>query len=90
MRAYVTKYALTRGILEMEVEEPDAKHPNMVIHRPSDGFPSYFHKGEWFRTEVDALAKVDAMLARKKASLEKQLRELAKTRAKAMQMTRVG
>jgi len=45
MKVYVTKYALTRGILLMEVKETGT---NIVCE--STSWNNYFHEGEWFES----------------------------------------
>ena len=76
---FVTKYALTRGILETTVRASTASRVgepcDMVVD--TNRFQTCYHKGEWFMTLEEAQAKVGVLLARKRASIEKALMEFA-------------
>lgn len=79
MKAYITAYALTEGIVEIEAEECGDE-----TIRQTD-LPRgcwYFHgEGrEWHRTREGAIEKAGIMRARKIASLEKQLVKLRATK----------
>jgi len=77
MKVFVTKYALTRGILEMDVE--DCKTSSGMVRTLKD-FPIYFH-GEgkdWHRTHDAARAKAEDMRVKKIASLHKQIKKFEK------------
>jgi hypothetical protein len=70
---YVTKYALTTGILAVEAEECG---DDMI--RCSGRFHQYFHREgrDWHRTFDAALAKATEMRDEKIASLRKQIGRL--------------
>jgi len=75
MKVFVTKYALTQGILEVEVEgEPT--QGGMVISVPQSGeYKDYFH-GEgkdWHRTLDAAREQAEKMRIAKIESLKKSL-----------------
>lgn len=73
MKVYITKYALSDGILEKEAEECD-RFPGMII--TDDG--AHFH-GEgknWTRTKEAAVARAQEMKAKKIKSLKKQIEKL--------------
>lgn len=64
MKVWITKYALTTGIFTTDVESTF-----------SDGmvkatWPAYYHKGEWHKTEKEALERARDMAKRKLASLK--------------------
>lgn len=75
--AYVTKYALTTGILEVE---------GVVCHSTSsamfqwktDGFSNTAHGKDWHRTREQALARAEEMRQKKIASLKKKIEQLEK------------
>ena len=72
--AYVTKYALTKGILEMQVEE--TSQPGMVKALIGSGW--YFH-GEgrdWHRTFEAAQGRAKDMRIRKIEALKYQIERL--------------
>lgn len=78
MKVYVTKYALTEGIKEMEVEECEAS-PRMVRSvNPDRIFGIYFHgEGrEWHKTVESAVAKAELMRLKKIQVLKKSLLKL--------------
>lgn len=73
--AYITKWALTKGILVMEVEA--TSHESMVATRMNNGgIETCFHGNDWHRTEAEARARVDKMIEAKRKSLQKQLAKL--------------
>lgn len=77
MKAFITKYALTQGILEMEAN----RDGDLIWVKGGfvgrDFFCSqYFHKGEWFLTKEEAIVKAEEMRQKKIKSLEKQLAKL--------------
>ena len=79
IRVWITKYALTQGIYEVEVTECDN---GMVSQKPQKGslcnMNSYYHgEGrEWHRTREGAVAKAEAMRKKKIAAIRKQLLKL--------------
>ena len=79
-RAYITKYALTRGILEAEVVDCFDVSVNMVkeIRPLSAGGGLYFHNDDWHRTREEAVKKAERMRALKMFSLQKQIDKLKK------------
>lgn len=77
--AYITKYALTQGVFEREVEDCFSISPDMVVEVGAR-FKTAFHKGEWHRTKAGAVAKAEDMRQRKIASLEASLAKFKKLR----------
>ena len=75
MIAYITKYALARGIEAVEVAEPPASDPNRICIPPKYR-GVYLLRPDWHRTVEEAMARVDKMLRIKKNSLEKQVKRL--------------
>lgn len=72
--AFISKYALSTGIQEIEVEDCFRVSPDMV--KFAENTIQIFHKGEWFRTREEAVVKADDMRRKKIASLEKQIKKL--------------
>lgn len=79
MKVWITKYALTRGIFEAEVEERDRGMVRLVDHRPV-GYGILFHAEgrDWHRTLESALARCEVMREAKLKSLEKSSAKLRK------------
>lgn len=75
MKIYVTKYALTKGILEEEAE-PVANVETMVKVFKSGYIPSYYHSGEWFLNRKEAIDKANNMRLKKIDSLKRKIKEL--------------
>ena len=73
MKVYITKYALTKGILEVEVNVSEA-HPSMAVD--SENSVATYHKPDWFTTKEEAIARAEQMRMKKIFSLEKSLRKL--------------
>lgn len=75
MRVYITKYALTEGIMERDGEETGS---GMVRVPTGHCFPehAYFHRNEWHTTREAAVARAEQMRAAKLKSIEKQQRRI--------------
>jgi len=72
MTAYITKYALTEGILELEVEESS----NGYVRWPNPSIPTwslYASKNQWRKTREEAVILANAMRDKKVATLKKQV-----------------
>ena len=76
MKVWITKYALTSGILEKEVKD----FGDGSVREIENSFPIYYHgEGkEWHRTKESAIAKAEEMRKKKIASLKKQIEKLEK------------
>lgn len=76
MKVFITKYALSGGIQEVET---DSEGPNIMYKHGSDYFQFAHGEGkEWARTEEQAFAIAGEMVCKKIASLEKQIAKLEK------------
>ena len=82
-KVFITKYALTRGIIEKKTEIKIYKSP---IEEPIEcayveewpGYPSYMIGKEAFYTLEEALKEAEEMRKKKIASLRKQIEKLGK------------
>ena len=82
MKVWITKYALSKGIFEVEVEEIDPEYPNMVIHATKGNWKKFYH-GEgkdWHRTQETAIQRAKTMAKGQFKAMEK----------KALQMQRLA
>lgn len=83
MNFYVTKYALTSGLMTFESIDYEVKSGTNMLrpkaHVPF-GFRHFFHvEGkEWHRTEEAAIARAEEMRVAKIASLKRQMAKLEK------------
>jgi hypothetical protein len=70
--AYVTKYALTAGIEEVEVEDCFDIDQNMVkaVH---GRFLTSFFEGDWHRSREEAVARAEQMRKKKISALRSSL-----------------
>lgn len=75
--AYITKYALTSGIKQVEVEDCFDSAPDM-IREVAERFPAYYHGDDWHRTREEAVQRAEEMRKAKIASVKKQLARLEK------------
>lgn len=69
MKYWITKYALTQGIFELEAED---RGDEMIKGKGYD----YFHAGEFFSDKENAIKKAELMREKKIKSVEKQLQKL--------------
>jgi len=70
---WITKYALTSGILEYETSISGIGDGGMIC---AENSYQCFHKPYWHDTEVEALAHADQLRLKKIASLKKQIERL--------------
>lgn len=74
MKVWITKYALTDGIVEKECEYFE----DGSVREIGNSFPIYYH-GEgkdWHRTKESAIKKAEEMRNKKIESLKKQIKKL--------------
>lgn len=74
MKVYITKYCLTQGIFEDEVEICSDVSTSMcesITNRYT-----YFHKPYWQETKEEAIKHAEQMKERKIKALEKQIKKL--------------
>jgi hypothetical protein len=81
MKVYITKHALTQGIYEVDVEQPNKDYPDSVFAKKDGSFGVYrdsFHgQGkEWHRSLASAECKAEQMRVAKIVSLKKQIKKL--------------
>ena len=87
MKVWITKYALSLNVFEMEADEPDERAPSMIVGTGAYRL-SYFHgEGqEWHRTRDSAISKAEEMRKAKIASLKKQIEKLEKLKFSASEV----
>ena len=81
MKAYITKYALTSGIQEMEGEVNSDISDRMFSTNKGTGYygESFFGEGkDWHRTKEGAISRAEQMRIAKIASLEKSIVKMNK------------
>ncbi len=72
MKVWITKYALTRGLYQVEVDEPSA---GMMVTEVHNRLASY--QGiDWYTVKQDAIARVRAMIEIERNRLERALLKL--------------
>ncbi len=79
MKFYVTRYALTVGIKEVEAEEDPAltDYPNMLSVKSKNGYyGENYHGKDWHRTREEALKNAETKRLKKIDSLKKSLKKL--------------
>lgn len=74
MKAFITKYALSAGVLE--VDSKDAG--DGMIEYNGGGYTCYAHGDDWHATPYAAKIKAEAMRVARIASLKKQIAKLEK------------
>jgi hypothetical protein len=73
--AYVTKYALSAGILEVTAEWREGD--TMISYKTSgSSFMQFAHKNDWSRDLESAKARVEVMRTKKIASLHKSIEKM--------------
>ena len=84
MKVWITKYALTAGILVKTIDR-DARPGALIAVGTGGALKSYFRRNEWHASEKDALAWAEVMRARKIESLRRQIEKLEKMAIKVKQ-----
>ena len=75
MKVYITKYALSDGILERTLVKADARMA--VVERPeSINDRDYFHGKDWHYSLEDAQARAREMRDKRLKNLRKQIKKL--------------
>ena len=86
---YITKYALSQGILKVEAEVV-SDDGDMISWRPEGKYTlrQYFHgRGrDWHTTLESAMKRAEDMRLRKVASLNKQLHKIATTAIQVVEL----
>lgn len=86
MKLWITKLAMTKGILEVD-REPDADGLIEMRFRP--GWTSWLGPKWYSNSLAHAEAMVCEMVRKKRASLQKQLRNLEGATARAIVVTKL-
>lgn len=73
MKIWITKYALTKGIIERNNSE--IVDDNVTCHISGCHY-EYYHKGEWASSLENALEQTEKMRIKKIKSLEKQIQKI--------------
>jgi hypothetical protein len=81
-KAWVTKYALTTGIVAIEGEVYENRPRQLLRIKKSGGPPEFYHKPYWHEHRADALRHAEELRRKKIAALEKQIDRLLKLRFK--------
>ena len=75
MKVWITKYALTRGIYEIEAKVCKSVNSQM-IQEVGGQYSMYYHNDEWHETKKEAVAYAESMRDKKIASLKKKIKNL--------------
>ena len=75
MKAWISKYALSKGIIETETDE---QTPGMTFFSNNMYFDSNSVGIHWHRSKKGALLRAEEMRLKKISSLEKQIKKLEK------------
>jgi CubicO group peptidase (beta-lactamase class C family) len=88
MKIFITKYALTTGIIEAEAEEGTSKLKYMVV---KDGSRlSYFYKKDYRESLEDAQKQAQEMILARVASLEKTIIKVKKLQNQPIKVRKWG
>ena len=79
MKVWITKYALTRGIIEADVKLTSSDSVS-ILSRDLLLPTHWFYKGDWFSDKESAIQKAEEMRQKKIASLKKQIEKLERMR----------
>ena len=79
IKVWISKYALTQGIFEIEAEICEGSMTGMVADINNRTFGLYHGEGrEWHKTKEEASKRAEKMRLKKIASLKKQIEKLEK------------
>lgn len=74
MKVYITKYALTTGIIEKEVTVDSLTMVTVKTER----WQTSFHKPFWHETKEEAIKHCEELRIKKLQSLDKQIKKISK------------
>jgi hypothetical protein len=74
-KAWISKYALSRGVFEVEVEDRFDIAPTLIASTDNQ---SLYRRDQWHRTMEVALEKAEKMRVTRIAALQRQLGKLKK------------
>lgn len=74
MRVWITKYALTSGIEQKEVDH--SSYGDSTVRGMGGRGPIFYRRGEWHESLDSAQRKAEQMREKRIAALEKQLAKL--------------
>ena len=86
MKVWITKYALTQGIEEIDsnqVKEFEMTDTGYLCFRRNEKYSfatEIYSQKEWYRTKESAIKKAEEMRKKKIASLKKQIEKLEEMR----------
>jgi len=76
-KVWITKYALTQGIFEVEVEFPPYNEDKNYVKVVKNQGEGYYGEGkDWHRDKESAIKRAEEMKMRKITNVEKQLEKL--------------
>jgi hypothetical protein len=75
VKVFITKYALTSGVVEREANHETAINEKMVSCKEGE-YTVCYHKPHWYTTREEADARVCQMIAAKIKSLKKSLAKM--------------
>jgi hypothetical protein len=81
MKVWITKYALTAGITEIDAEVCSSVSDGMIRVPKKEGshtYDDYYHKPYWHETREEAVKRAESMRVKKIASLKNSLAKFEK------------
>lgn len=78
IKAWVTRYALTSGIDEVDGEVCHSTSSDMLSYTIGTTYTQYAHGKDWHRTPEAAIARAEQMRKAKIASLKKSIAKIEK------------
>lgn len=79
MKVWITKYALSRGIIEADGEFTSSDSVS-ILNRDLPLSTHWFYKGDWHSDKESAIKKAEEMRQKKIESLKKQIKKLEEMR----------
>ena len=79
MKVWITKYALTKGIIEVDGELISSDFVS-ILNRGVSLPTHWFYKGDWHSDKQSAIKKAEEMRQKKIESMKKQIQKLEEMR----------
>ena len=88
VKVWITKYALTRGILECKAEYNE-DYPGMILIKGNGPCTAnaYYHGCDWHLTEIGAKSRASEMIDSKIECLKKQIAKLEGMKRSGVRIT---
>lgn len=78
MKVWITKYALSKGLIEIEATASGFHTEGIYVQLPHSAVPQTYYQPDWLSIKADAVIRAEKLRDDRIASLKKQITKLEK------------